>query len=60
MREVLDAPTRCGRRRPASRSSPASKGMDWPIHGDLHLSAGRGLAAPSPASTIACETVEVS
>ena len=59
MREVLDAPDRVWAPKAGEPVIARVKGMDWPIHGDLHLSAGE-VAVPSPACDDACETVEVS
>ncbi len=36
------------------------RGMDWPIHGDLHLSPSEVSCAVTGVFDEACETVEVS
>lgn len=59
MREVLDAPDRVWAPKAGEPVIARVKGMEWPIHGDLHLSASEISCAVTGVDS-ACEIVEVS
>jgi glutamate synthase domain-containing protein 1 len=58
MREVLDAPDRVWAPKAGEPVIARVKGMDWPIHGDLHLSADE-ISCAVTGAVDSCETVEV-
>ncbi len=58
MREVLDAPDKVWAPRAGEPVIARVKGQDWPIHGDLHLSASEVSCAVTGVES-SCETVEV-
>jgi glutamate synthase domain-containing protein 1 len=59
MREVLDAPDEVWAPKAGEPVIARVKGMEWPIHGDLHLSASEVSCAVTGVHD-SCETVEVS
>jgi len=59
MREVLDAPDRVWAPKAGEPVVARIEGMEWPIHGDLHLSATEVSCAVTGVEA-SCETVEVS
>ncbi len=59
MREVLDAPDEVWAPKAGEPVIARVEGVDWPIHGDLHLSAQEISCAVTGVED-ACETVEVS
>jgi glutamine phosphoribosylpyrophosphate amidotransferase len=58
MREVLDAPDDVWAPKAGEPVVARVKGMEWPIHGDLHLSASEISCAVTGVED-SCETVEV-
>ncbi|NTU72149.1 MAG: glutamine amidotransferase family protein [Coriobacteriia bacterium] len=58
MREVLDAPDAVWAPKAGEPVIARVKGMEWPIHGDLHLSPGEVSCAVTGVAD-ACEIVEV-
>lgn len=58
MREVLDAPDKVWAPKAGEPVIARVKGQDWPIHGDLHLSASEVSCAVTGVAA-SCETVEV-
>jgi len=59
MREVLDAPDKVWAPKAGEPVIARVKGMEWPIHGDLHLSASEISCAVTGVDA-SCEIVEVS
>jgi len=60
MRAVLDDPDDVWAPKAGEPVVARVKGMDWPIHGDLHLSPSEVSCAVTGVHDEACETVEVS
>ena len=61
MREVLDAPDKVWAPKAGEPVVARVQGMEWPIHGDLHLGADEiSCAVTGHADSCADETVEVS
>jgi glutamate synthase domain-containing protein 1 len=58
IREVLDAPDRVWAPKAGEPVIARVEGMEWPIHGDLHLSAGEVSCAVTGVQD-SCEIVEV-
>jgi glutamine phosphoribosylpyrophosphate amidotransferase len=59
MREVLDAPDRVWAPKAGEPVIGRIEGMEWPIHGDLHLSASEISCAVTGVEDICETTVEV-
>ena len=60
MRAVLDSPDEVWAPKAGEPVVGRIRGMDWPIHGDLHLSPSEVSCAVTGVFDEACETVEVS
>jgi hypothetical protein len=58
MREILDEPDAVWAPKAGEPVVARVEGMEWPIHGDLHLSAGE-ISCAVTGTEDSCETAEV-